>query len=175
LFTDPLSLFSVRPDTQLVVDVMVMKITPAVAFTELSLLADAQLVAKGTHTKLFLSFAAESSSPTPPPPMRPDPASPPPPQPMVTRHHQLHHHRHHQGGYGGPAPPPSLTYAHHHQQRPTVGAGLERDGSVHVLIESVGQPPSRASGQPTQQRHIKRSVMASSGRGRADPLASSRF
>jgi len=152
-----------------------MKITPGVAFTELTLLADTQVVAKGTHTKLFLSFAAESSSPTPPSPMRPDPASlPPPQQPTMTRHHQLHHHRHHQGGYGGPAPPPPpLTYAHHHQQRPTAGAGLERDGSVHVLIESVGQPPSR--GQPTHQRHMKRSVMASSGRGRADPFASSRF
>jgi hypothetical protein len=158
------------------VDVVVMKITSGVAFTELTLLADTQVVAKGTHTKLFLSFAAESSSPTPPPPMRPDPASlpPPPQQPTMTRHHQLHHHRHHQGGYGGPAPPPpALTYAHHHQQRPTAGAGLERDGSVHVLIESVGQPPSR--GQPTHQRHMKRSVMASSGRGRADPFASSRF
>lgn len=150
-------------------DVVVMKITPGVAFTELTLLADTHVVAKGTHTKLFLSFAAESSSPAPPPPMRPDPASLPP-QPTMTRHHQLHRHRHHQGGYGGPAPPPALTYA---QQRPTAGAGLERDGSVHVLIESVGQPPSRD--QPTHQRYMKRSVMASSGRGRADPFASSRF
>jgi hypothetical protein len=62
------------------------------------------------------------------------------------------------------------------------GASLERDGSVHVLIENVGQPQHPHLHHPShhpqhQQQHqnqIKRSVIPSSGRGRAHP-AGARF